>query len=236
MGLWNRLNARLGLCAGLANAAVYLILICLVVYVLSYTTAQVAAGPEASWMVKLLNTAGANVQDTGMNKVAAAIDPMPDAYYQTVDIIGLIYHNDLLEGRLSRYPAFMAMGERPEFQDIAKDKEFTEMRQRQAPIGEILNYPKAQTIVNNPDTLKEIWGIVLPNLADIKTFLLTGKSSKYDEPILGTWNFNLGRAIYAFKQGKQNVDSREMAIVRHTMTLIYSKASLGGELRRNWLT
>jgi hypothetical protein len=226
MGLWNRLNARLGLCAGLANAAVYLILIGLVIYVLSYTTTQMASGPETSWMVKLLNTAGGNVQDTGMNKVAAAIDPMPDAYYQTVDIIGLIYHNDLLEGRLSRYPAFLAMGERSEFQEIAKDKEFTEMRQRQAPIGEILNYPKTQNIVNNPDMLKEIWGIVLPNLADINTFLRTGKSSKYDEPILGTWNFNLGRAIYMFKQGKQNVDSREMAIVRHMMTLIYSKTSL----------
>src|SRR5277367_4766568 len=28
MGLWTRLNARLGLCMGLANAAVYLVLIC----------------------------------------------------------------------------------------------------------------------------------------------------------------------------------------------------------------
>ena len=36
MGLWNRLNHRLGLCLGLANAAVYLVLISLVIYVLSY--------------------------------------------------------------------------------------------------------------------------------------------------------------------------------------------------------
>jgi hypothetical protein len=183
-------------------------------------------GDSASWSVKLLNTAGKNLEDTGMNKVAAAIDPLPDSYYQTIDLIGLIYHNDLLEGRLSRYPAFLAMGERSEFQEIGKDKDFTEMRMRQAPISEILNQPKAQAIVNNPDMLKEIWGIVKPNLQDIKTYLTTGKSVKYDEPILGRWNFDLGRALFLFKQSKPNVGSIEMAKVRHMMTLIYSKTTL----------
>ena len=226
MGLWNRLSARLGLCLGLANAAVYLILISTAVYVLSYPTTQMANGPEAYWLIKLLNTAGKNVQDTGMNKVAAALDPLPESYYQTVDIVGLIYHNDLLEGRLARYPAFIAMGQRPEFQEIAKDKEFTEMRQRQAPIAEILNNPKAQSIVNNPDLLKEIWAIVLPNLADLKEFLTTGKSAKYTEPILGTWNFNLGRAIFIYKQKNPNVRATEMAVVRRDMTLIYQKTTL----------
>ena len=227
MGLWNRLNARLGLCAGLANGAVYLILISAVIYVFSYATVQIAADDSASWMVKLLNTAGKNVEDTGMNKVAAAIDPLPDTYYQTVDIIGMIYHNDLLEGRLSRYPAFLAMGERPEFQEIGKDKEFTEMRQRQAPVSEILNYPKAQNIVNNADLLKEIWGIVEPNLKDIRNYLVTGKSEKYDEePILGRWNFSVGRALFMFKQAKPNVGSVEMARVRHMVELMFSKTTL----------
>ena len=226
MGLWNRLSARLGLCLGLANAAIYLILISTVIYVLSYPTTQMASGPEASWLVKLLNAAGKNVQETGMNKVAAALDPLPDSYYQTVDIMGLIYHNDLLEGRLARYPAFTAMGQRSEFQEIAKDKEFTEMRQRQAPIAEILNNPKAQNIVNNPDLLKEIWAIVLPNLADIKAFLLTGKSAKYTEPILGTWNFDLGRAIFLYKQKNPNIRATEMAVIKRDMTLIFRKTIL----------
>lgn len=225
-GLWNRLTARLGLCVGLANAAVYLILISSVIYVLSYATFQLENTPEAPWLVKLLNTAGQNVQDTGLNKVAAAIDPMPATYYQTVDLLGLIYHNDLLEGRLSRYPAFLAMEERPEFQQIAKDKAFTEMRMRQAPIGEILSNPNAQNIINNPDLLKEIWSIVVSNMADINNYLRTGKSANFDEPILGTWNVNLGRAIYMFKQSKPNIDSREMAIARRAMTLMFGKTTL----------
>jgi hypothetical protein len=100
------------------------------------------------------------------------------------------------------------------------------MRQRQAPIAEILNNPKAQNIVNNPDLLKEIWAIVLPNLTDIKAFLLTGKSAKYTEPILGTWNFNLGRAIYMYKQKNPNIRSTEMALIKRDMTLIYQRTTL----------
>src|SRR5579872_2875045 len=42
MGLFNRLNQRLGVCVGVANAAVYLILISWVIYVFSYWTVQMA--------------------------------------------------------------------------------------------------------------------------------------------------------------------------------------------------
>jgi hypothetical protein len=197
-----------------------------VIYVFSYPTIQMASGAETAWPVKLLNTAGWNLKDTGMIKVAMALEPLPASYYQTIDIVGLIYHNDLLEGRLGRYPAFIAMGERPEFQEIAKDQQFTEMRQRQAPFSEIWNYPKTQSIVNNPDMLKEIWGIVSTNLGDINHYLVTGKSDKYLEAILGRWNFNLGRAIYAFKQSKPNIDSREMAIARRDMVMMFGKTTL----------
>jgi phosphate/sulfate permease len=226
MGLWNRLTARLGICVGLANAAVYLILICTVIYVFSYGTIQMISGPEAPFLVKTLNNAGNNLKDTGMIKVAMALEPLPDSYYQTLDIIGLIYHNDLLEGRLSRYPAFLAMGQRQEFQDIGKDKDFTEMRQRQAPIGEIYDYPKMQSIVGNPDMLKEIWAIVSANLGDIKNYLLTGKSDKYQEPVLGKWTYNLARSIAIYKQGKANIDSRDMALARRDMGLIFSKMTM----------
>jgi hypothetical protein len=226
MGLWNRLSARLGICVGLANAAVYLILISTVIYVLSYATTQMVSGDNGTWLLKTFNTAGGSVESSGMAKVAAAIDPIPEDYYRAVDIIGLIYHNDLLESRLSRYPAFLALGEQAEFQEIGKDKAFTELRQRQAPMAEILDYPKAQNIMNNPDKLKEIWGIVEPNLTDLQTFLTKGKSAKYDEEgILGRWTFNLAAAVGMFKQGKPNVAPPEMMRVRHSMSLIFAKTT-----------
>ena len=71
---------------------------------------------------------------------------MPAAYYESADITGLVYNNPLLEARLSRYPAFLGLAERPEFQEIANDKEFTEMRQRQEPVINVIRHPKVQEV------------------------------------------------------------------------------------------
>ena len=45
LALWERLNRRLGLCLGLANGALYLILLSVVIYPLSYWTFQMATDP-----------------------------------------------------------------------------------------------------------------------------------------------------------------------------------------------
>src|SRR5882724_6505204 len=211
MSLWQRLNARLGLGLGLANAAVYLILISWVIYSFSYWTSQMATGEGVAFSVRMLNNAGQAVQNSGMARVAAAIDHMPESYYEAADMLGLIYHNDLLEGRLSQYPAFLAMGELAEFQDIANDKDFTELRQRQPPIAEIMGHPKAQAILNNPALLREIWGIVSPNLSDLQDFLKTGKSAKYDgEAIVGRWDFDVTGSLNYLKRLKPNIGFNEM--------------------------
>jgi len=42
MALWERLNRRVGLCLGLLNGALYLILISWVIYAFSYWTVQMA--------------------------------------------------------------------------------------------------------------------------------------------------------------------------------------------------
>src|SRR5882724_7906159 len=234
MALWNRLNARLGICLGLANAAVYLTLISLLIYVPSYVTAQTMSGDQVSWSIKLLNIAGNNLQTSGMAKVAAAIDPMPEVYYQTADLVGLIYHNDLLEARLSRYPAFLSLGELPEFQQIANDTAFTELRQRQPPIMDIIHYPAVQTILKNPALLSRIWETVTPNLKDLEQFLRTGASEKYDsEKILGRWDFNLSRALGVSRQLKPNMGSLEMRRLKLTMSLVFAKTVLVATLDKN---
>ena len=234
MALWNRLNARLGICLGLANAAVYLTLICLLIYVPSYVTAQTMSGDQVSWSIKLLNIAGNNLQTSGMAKVAAAIDPMPEVYYQTADLVGLIYHNDLLEARLSRYPAFLSLGELPEFQQIANDTAFTELRQRQPPIMDIIHHQDVQTILKNPALLSRIWDTVSPNLKDLEQFLRTGASEKYDsEKILGRWDFNLSRALGVSRQLKPNMGSLEMRRLKLTMSLVFAKTVLVATLDKN---
>jgi hypothetical protein len=227
LALWNRLNTRLGLCLGLANAVVYVVLISMVLYVFSYATFQLASEDNAHWSVKLLNEAGRELQSTGMAKVAAAIDPMPANYYKAADLAGLFYHNDLLEARLSRYPAFLTMAERPEFQDIANDKDFAELRQKQPPISQILAHPKLQPILNNTAELQEIWTILVNNFDDILTFLKTGQSPKYaDQKLVGTWDFNLNATLTSFQESKPAATSQEMRRARQQLTLMFGKTSI----------
>jgi hypothetical protein len=227
MGLFNRVNARLGLCLGLVNGAVYLILISLVAYIFSYATLQLATGDNSGWSVKSVNLLGRHVHSSGMAKVVAGIDPMPDSYYKAADIVGLIYHNDLLEARLSRYPAFLALGERPEFQDIANDKEFTELRQKQPSFSEIIGHPKAQAIINNPALLQELWNIAVPNFNDLEAFLKTGKSAQYDsQMILGRWTIDLNGALNVLKRAKPNLVSADMQRLKRVLVASFAKTTL----------
>lgn len=178
MALWERLNHRLGLCLGLVNAALYIILLSFVIYSFSYWTIQLAGSDSDPKLAKILNRLGKDLQSTGFAKVARAIDPMSETWYQAADLAGLIYKNSLLEARLARYPGFLGLAERPEFQDLASDAQFTELRQRGEPIMTVLDYPKAQAIIQNPEMLKLIWATVVPDLNDLPTFLETGKSPK----------------------------------------------------------
>lgn len=226
LALWERLSRRLGLCLGLVNGALYLILISAVIYPLSYWSFQLASGANDPRSMRILSRLGQDLQSTGFAKVARAIDPMPKVWYDSADLTGLLYRNSLLEARLWRYPAFLGLAERQEFQELAADTQFTELWQRQEPILDLLHYPKAQAIIQNPDLLRSIWATVVPDMKDLHAFLETGKSPKYDpEKILGRWNFNVTVAMSLFRKAKPNITSKEMQFWRSWMTAAFAKTS-----------
>ena len=230
LALWERLNHRLGLCLGLANGTVYLVLASFAIYTPSYWTYQMVP-PDSTQNVpkvlKLFNRMGKDLEDTGMSQVAGAVDTLPQSYYNAADIVGLIYANPLLQARLTRYPDFLGLGERSELQDLAHDSQFTEMWLKRAPISEIIKYPKVQAIIQNPDLMKIIWSTLIPDLKDLQAYLETGKSEKYDqEPILGRWDFSLNATIGAFRRAKPNVISSEMQKFRQWLDATYAKAVL----------
>ena len=228
LGLWNRLNPRLGLCVGLINGTIYLVLICLVIFIYSYFTTQVTINGNASIWVRMVNTMGRDVESTGMVKIVAALDPMPADYYTAADVVGLIYHNDLLESRLSRYPAFLSLGERPEFQAIADDAAFAEVRMKQPSFfSDVLGNEKAQAIVNNPELLLAIWSAARPNLNDLLNFLHTGTSATFDsEKILGRWSFDINGALREIKRSKPTLTPLEMARLRAILVASFTKTTL----------
>ena len=223
--LWERMNRRLGLCLGVMNGVAYLVVISFVIYVISYWTVQMEGSGESPKLVRLVTTAGKDLQSTGFIKTARALDDMPKNYYEAADIVGKLYQNPTTEARLSRYPAFLMLGERAEFQELAKDAEFIEMRARQDSVAQLLAHPPARAIVKNPDTLRMIWGIAEPNLDDLKSFLDTGLSPKYsEETILGRWNFNHRGTASAVRRLRPNLPAAGLMQERARLAMTYSKA------------
>lgn len=226
LSLWERLNRRIGLCLGVVNGVAYFIVISFVIYVISYWTLQMESSGESPKLVQLVTRAGKDLQSTGFSTTARALDNMPAKYYETADIVGELYQNPTLEARLSGYPAFLMLGERQEFQDLANDPAFVEMRARQDSAGQLLNHPTAQAIAGNPETLRTIWGIVEPNLKDLKTFLDTGVSPKYsEEPILGRWIYDVRSSSSALRRLRPNLPAQTLAQERARLNATFSKAN-----------
>jgi len=227
LSLWERLNSRIGLGLGLLNGLAYLVLISMVIYPLNYWTVQMASPDGDPKLLRLFNRMGRDLQSTGMARVARAIDPMPDVFYKAADLAGLLYQNPLLEARLSRYPAFLTtLAEHQEFRGIGKDTAFMDARLSGAPIREVLKQPNVQNIVNSPDMLHLIWGIVSPDLDDLVVFLTNGISAEYNEPILGRWYFDLNGTMAAYRRANPKTTSRKMAEVKNRVAFQYAKTML----------
>ena len=214
---WERLSQRLGMSLGLVNGAVYFILLLIPLYVAGYLTTQVASGQDDPARLRFLNKTRAQIHETKMDKVVAAYDPAPEDFYQAADIVGLLKNNPLLSSRLSRYPVFLTLGERKEFQDIANDVQVNEMIQRQAKIGEIISHPKVQAILTNSATAAEIMKVIGSDLKDLHEYLLTGKSAKYDdEKILGFWTLNIDASAAQEKIANPKLTPLELKRLKQT--------------------
>jgi hypothetical protein len=226
LALWERLSHRLGLCLGLVNGAAYLILISMVIYAFSYWTFQMAADDGDPTSVKLLNRLGKDMTSTGFSRVAAALDPMPASYYDAADLVGVLYNNPLAEARLTRYPALLGLAERQEIADIAADKEFTELRQKREPISKLMDHPRVQAVLKNPDLVHTIWITLKPELKEIPVFLETGRSAKYDsEKITGRWHYDVNAAMNAVRRKNPNTSSVEMQKQKRWMLAAFTNTT-----------
>lgn len=225
LALWERLNDRLGACVGLLNGVAYLVLIAFVIHAFSYWTVQMASADTDPKTVRLLNTLGRDLQSTGMNRVAKAIDPLPAGFYDTADLTGLLYQNSLLEARLLRYPGLLTLGEKAEFQTLGQDAAFAEMRLKGASINDVLEQPSAKAVFANPELLREIWTTIQPDLSDLRAYLESGKSAKYDgEKILGRWRFDSSGSMLAYRRLKPGIAGTEANRMRVWLQERFGKA------------
>jgi hypothetical protein len=225
LAMWERLNHRLGLCLGVFNGAAYLVLASVGIYLLSYWTVQMATPESDPKGVRLLNRMGEDLQATGMNKVAASINRMPPSFFQAGDITGLIYHNPLLQARLSRYPAILGLAQQPAFQDLANDTDFLQLQMRQAPIIDLINYPKVQAIIKNPVMVKTVTDALVPNLTDLQAYIETGKSQTFNEDIFGRWDFDVNGTMSLVRKAHSGLTAAEAKRFRDAFTTEFTKTT-----------
>lgn len=223
--MWERLDHRLGMCLGFFNGAAYLVLIVGAIFPISYWTVQMSTPDQDPKTLKLVNRMGKDLESTGMSHVSVAVNNMPTNYYLAGDIVGLIYKNPLLEARLSRYPAIIGLAEKPVFQDLGSDPAFTELRVKQASLMQILDYPKVQAIVQNPETIKTITNALLPNLSDLQNYLLTAKSQTFSEEIYGRWDFDVATTMVLYRKAHPNATALESKNVRNAYRSNFAKTT-----------
>ena len=221
--LWKRLNHRLGLCLGTVNALLYLILLSFVIYNFSYWTTQVATSDEEPWSIRWLNRLGGDMGSTGLAKVARSVDPLPELYFKTADLAGLLYQNPQLKDRLSAYPAFISLSERDDFKQLGQDADFQGGWKSHSPIHQLINAAPAKAMIENPDTANSLWNAVKADLDDLTHYLQTGESDKYaDQKLVGRWDINISTSFAMLRQARPNIPSTEMKFVRAWMMKAYA--------------
>jgi hypothetical protein len=220
---WERLNHRLGLCIGAVAATIYCVILGVIVYSFGYPAVQVT-GPESPAPQRMLAKLRQELHDQGLDRSLAALDPMSDTYYLASDIFGLLYHNSLLQPRLYNYPAFLALGEQPEFKEIATDSEVQNLLQTGGPALDLLRNPKIVAIINNQSITSQLKEV---DLRDLYGYLRTGKSDKYaEEPILGRWEINPSATLVAAKRRNPDMPVAQMRRLKTLITVFLAKVSL----------
>ena len=178
-------------------------------------------------MVRILNLLGRDLQNSGLAKAARAIDRMPQWYYELADLGGTLYHNPQAKNQLEHYPGFLGLVERTEVKDILSDKSFNDLWQKQAPIREIVSYPKIKAMLYNQEQLKTIGDAVLADLSDLRAFLATGQSPKYaPEKILGYWDVSPNACLSLLVRARPATTTSQMQLLKSTVPRAFSKTVL----------
>jgi uncharacterized membrane protein required for colicin V production len=226
LALYERMNHRLGACAGILNGTAYFILISFVLFNLSYWTVQVASSESEPAQTRLVNLIGRDLQSTRMARPAAAVSPMSPDFYRIGDLAGLIYQNPNAVSRLASYPAFISIAQRDDLQQLSQDETFTNAWAEHATMATLTNTPSVQAIVKDSDLLNTVWSVVKTNLDDITIYLKTGKSPKYDgEKMIGVWDFNANVSVAQFGQLHPKTQSSELRAMRSMWGQAYANTT-----------
>ena len=215
---WERVNRHTGVAVGLLTGAIYFFALAALIYSAGYLTVQLSAEENNPAFIKFVNTARTDMESSGIDDAIAALDPGTPLYYDAADVFGLLYHNPLLQSRLATYPYFLELSFRPEFQEMATDKEYNDLVFGKAPVTQIIAHPRTQAILSNAELMNYLKET---DVEDLKTYLRTGKSPKYDEEeILGLWDLDKEAIVTHIRKTQPDIRSRELKAIRMAIGML----------------
>lgn len=200
---WERIDAGLGLTAGLMAAVLYLVAGSAYVFHVGYFTTQVESPTDNPIWLKLVNKMRADLSGTSFDRVAAGVGQASPAFFQTADVAGLLYHNPDLQDRLTEYPLFMSLAENADLQGILTNATYAPLLPAKTNVSLILKDPGTQQLIAHGEIQRVIKEL---DLADLMSFLQTGVSEKYaKEPLVGKWQVDLRETMTAFRRANPKV-------------------------------
>jgi Colicin V production protein len=225
--LFERMNSRVGIGLGLANGFIYVLVSCTLLYSLGYLTVQVASSENNSWSMRLVNRLNEDLASTGMTKSVAPFMPRSELYYDGADVVADIFHTPLLQRRLANYPPFLLVGENEEFKGLSDAAFQGEWLKGSLTFGGFVGHERIKPLIENQDVVTNVLGMLGGDFKDLKVFLDTGKSPKYDEErILGNWKFDFQASFNAARRKKPNMGSAEITRMKKTLASIFLKSTL----------
>ena len=225
--LFERMNARVGIAVGMANGLVYFYVICTLIYALGYLTVQVASADQDGWSPRLVNRLSSDMVSTGMTKAVAPFMPRSELYFDGADVVADIFHTPLLQRRLANYPPFLLVGENEEFKGLSDTAFQGEWLKGALTFGSFVNHERIQPLVENHDVVTNVLGMLGGDFKDLKVYLETGKSPKYDdEKVLGHWEFDFKASMNATRRKKVNMGSADVTKLRRTLSSIFLKSTI----------
>ncbi len=221
---FERMNKALGVFVGMLAGVLVFLAVGKSVYAKGHLTTQLAAEAGEASPVSYVNQLRNDMAQSGWDKIFASLDRTPAQDYAIDDILGLIHANPLLQGRVQNYPPFLALGERSEFTELGADADFQKLLQDRAGFTAIYTHPKSQAILGNAE-LRQL--LLATDLKDLKTYLETGKSPKFDEEkLLGRWRADVGSTVTDARRKRTNLQPADLKALRFMLNTVLKQASL----------
>jgi hypothetical protein len=202
---WERIDAGLGLTAGLLAAVLYLMAASSYLFHVGYFTAQVESSDDNPIWLKLINKVHSDLAASSFDRVATGVGKASPEFFQMAEVTGLLYHNPDLQTRLTEYPLFMSLAENADLQGMFTNSTYAVLLPAKTNVSLILKDPTTQQIFAHGEiqrVAKEV------ELSDLLNFLQTGMSEKYaKEPLVGKWQIDLRETMLAFRRANPKVSA-----------------------------